>query len=82
MEILFIMELYAQVSVSAKIISFDRDSYFWEKRGNVCMEFKLPELWKICVLIFRNLPCPQKFLATCLSIFLARPCLDWISKLP
>ena len=28
MEILFIMELYAQVSVSAKIISFDRDSYF------------------------------------------------------
>ena len=29
MEILFIMELYAQVSVSAKIISFDRDRYFW-----------------------------------------------------
>ena len=33
MEILFIMELYGQVSVSAKIISFDRDSYFWEKRA-------------------------------------------------
>ena len=32
-EILFIMELYAEVSVSAKIISFDRDSYFWEKRA-------------------------------------------------
>ena len=33
MEILFIMKLYAQVSISAKIISFDRDSYFWEKRA-------------------------------------------------
>ena len=32
MEILSIMKLYAQVSISAKIISFDSDSYFWEKR--------------------------------------------------
>ena len=26
------MKLYARVSISATIISFDRDSYFWEKR--------------------------------------------------
>ena len=32
MEILIIMKMYAQVSISAKIISFDSDSYFWEKR--------------------------------------------------
>ena len=33
MENLFVMWLYAQVIISAKIISFDRDSYFWEKRA-------------------------------------------------
>ena len=33
------------------------------------------ELLKICVLIFKNLTCPQKFLATCLNfIFSNKNC--------
>ena len=33
LEILFIMNLCARVSISANINTFDRDSYFWEKRA-------------------------------------------------
>ena len=33
MEIVFIMKLYAQFSISGNIISFNRDSCFWEKRA-------------------------------------------------
>ena len=38
-----------------------------EARSNVCMQFNLSKLLRICALIFRNLSCPQNFLATSLS---------------
>ena len=38
------MKLYDQVSISAKIISFDRDCYFWEKRG-VMFEWNLIKIF-------------------------------------
>ena len=38
------MKLYDQFSMSAKIISFDRDSYFWEKRG-VMFEWNLIKIF-------------------------------------
>ena len=48
-----------------KVFEFERDSYFWNKSTLMLnLTSTLSELPKFCALICRNLPCPQKLLAT------------------
>ena len=62
---LFIMKLNARVRIFTKIICIEKMDVFLKKADfNIYIQIYLSELLSICVLICRNLRCPQKFLAT------------------
>ena len=62
--ILFTMKIYAWVRIFTKIICIWKNQLFLkEARCNDYIPRCLSELLRMCALIFRNLLCPQKFLA-------------------
>ena len=78
--------ILTSVSVFTKTISvFDKDSWFWKKwvviftlTWSLRTIMNLPIylfIFNYCTLIFRNLPCPQKFPTTGLIFILVYHCL-------